>query len=98
MKIKKIKMNDWMSSGTKRFGQDMRYWKFKCASCGETQTLKEFQDAGIKGAKNMFYYSCIGRHLEDRGCQWTLGGLVKIHKTEVVSEDGEKVPVFEFAD
>lgn len=34
----------------------------------------------------------------DKGCNWTLGGLFRVHQTEVIVEDGVRRPVFEFAD
>lgn len=59
-------------------------------------------------------YSCIGRftkagdvgisakHLKrpwNKGCNWTLGGLLQIHTLEIVMEDnGNRRPCFEFAD
>lgn len=60
----------------------------------------------------LVYYSCIGRFdtripKEDVGtlwdkkqkspCNYTLGGLFKFANTFVISESGEKIPVFEFA-
>lgn len=57
------------------------------------------------------YYSCIGRFdtripEEDVGtigdkkspCNYTLGGLFKFANTYVISESGERVPVFDFAE
>ena len=32
-----------------------------------------------------------------RGCNWTLGGLFRIHKLEVINADGEPQPMFEIA-
>jgi hypothetical protein len=32
-----------------------------------------------------------------RGCDWTLGGLFRIHKLEVVNEDRKAQPIFEIA-
>jgi hypothetical protein len=29
-----------------------------------------------------------------RGCDWTLGGLLKLHEMEVIDEDGERHPRF----
>lgn len=59
----------------------------------------------------LVYYSCIGRFdtripKEDVGtigdkkspCNYTLGGLFCFAKTFVISESGEKIPVFEFAE
>lgn len=35
---------------------------------------------------------------QQRGCDWTLGGLFKIHRLEVVLEDGKVHPSFEIAE
>jgi hypothetical protein len=32
-----------------------------------------------------------------RGCDWTLGGLLRLHRLEVVTEDGDRQPSFEIA-
>lgn len=55
-------------------------------------------------------FSCVGRwrgfsgdafHLPEsargKGCNWTLGGLFKFHKLEVVTQDGAHHPRFELA-
>jgi hypothetical protein len=43
------------------------------------------------------FMSCEGRYTKGVGCDWTLGGLFRIHTLEVVRE-GDVVPCFEFAD
>lgn len=65
-----------------------------------------------KDVGTLVYFSCIGRFdtripKEDVGtifdkklkspCNYTLGGLFCFAKTFVISESGEKIPVFEFA-
>lgn len=57
-------------------------------------------------------YSCIGRFTGqgddgiaaknrglawDKGCNWTLGGLLQIHDIELIDEDGEAHPHFDLA-
>lgn len=32
-----------------------------------------------------------------RGCNWTLGGVFKLHTTEVILPDGTKEPIFDLA-
>lgn len=67
--------------------------------------IKKETDVGT-----LVYFSCIGRFdtripEEDVGtiwdkkspCNYTLGGLFRIAKTFVISESGERIPVFEFA-
>lgn len=96
--MKKFTLLEWKAEGSKRFGSDSRKWRFKCPKCGNVQTLEEFQADGIEEPENKFYFSCIGRYVSGKGCDWTLGGLFQIHKTEVESSDGKWIPVFEFAD
>lgn len=93
-----LTLKEWFEKAEAKFGTDKKQWKFKCAHCGEVQTLQEFMDAGVEEPETKFYYSCIGRWVAKRGCNWTLGGLFQIHKLEVISEDDKRVPVFEFAD
>jgi hypothetical protein len=96
--MKTLTLEEWRAAAVEKYGKDMREWKFKCCKCGETQSLKDFEDANIKEPSTKFYFSCIGRWIKDRGCNWTLGGLLRMHDTEVKNEDGENIPVFEFAD
>lgn len=88
---------EFMDQGEKLYGKDMKKWKFKCPYCGGHQTAQDFINAG-KDPNGYVYFSCIGRYVEGQGCDWTLGGLFQIHKKEVISDDGQKSPVFEFAD
>ena len=91
-----LTLDEWKQKAISLFGEDHAKWRFACAHCGESQTLQEFIDAGIENPGNKFYFSCIGRWIKGRGCDWTLGGLFQIHKTEVKSEEGKNIPVFEF--
>jgi hypothetical protein len=95
--VRTISLEDWQKEGEKLFGKDMKKWKFKCPQCKGIQTLQEFIEIGVEKPENVFFYSCIGRFIEDRGCDWSLGGLLQIHKTEVIVENEKKIPVFEFA-
>jgi hypothetical protein len=94
--MKKLTLQDWKKEGEKLYGTDMKKWKFVCAQCGETQTLQDFIDNKVKNPEERFFFSCIGRWDKKRGCDWTLGGLLTIHKTEVINEENKTVAVFEF--
>jgi hypothetical protein len=87
---------EWREIAKPKFGEDIKNWKFKCCGCGQSQSLQDFIEAKIEKAEEKFFFSCIGRWVKDRGCDWTLGGLFTIHKTEVINEDGKPIPVFEF--
>jgi len=93
---KTLTMEEWISKGEELFGKDKKLWKFKCVNCGEAQTYNDFAEAKVENPENYIHFSCIGRFVEGRGCDWTLGGLLQLHKQEVVTDDGNKVPTFEF--
>lgn len=82
----------------------------KCPMCGCLQMGQDFIDAGaaITPEQAMDYvgFSCIGRFTgaqsprkkpDGKPCNWTLGGLFKMHKMEVVTPDGQSHPHFELA-
>ena len=93
-----LPIDTWKAIGADKFGQNPKLWQFKCPICGGVQTLQDFIDNGVDEPDGKFYFSCIGRWVQGRGCDWTLGGLFRIHKTEVIPEDGGKpIPVLEFA-
>lgn len=67
---------------------------------------------GSGEVNKVFGYSCIGRftgqrdegiiarhagQLWDKGCNWTLGGLLQCHEVEIVREDGTTYPHFDLA-
>ena len=73
---------------------------FKCPHCNTLQSAQDLIDAGA--GKNMdevekyIAFSCVGRWNDNKGCDWTLGGLFRIHKLEVIDpKDGSKHPRFE---
>lgn len=94
---KTLTIEEWKAKAISLFGQDPNNWKFKCRHCGGIQTKADFVAAEVPEPGNKFFFSCIGRWVPGRGCNWTLGGLLQIHETEVINEDGKAVPVFEFA-
>lgn len=51
---------------------------------------------GMKAIAPVLGFSCIGRFDKKQGCDWTLGGLLPIHRLQVVVENGVIVPFFEF--
>lgn len=97
--MKTITLEDWYKEAESKFGKDKKEWRFQCPQCGHVQTMKDFLDNNVEEAVNKFYFSCLGRWVPSRGCDWTLGGLFQIHKVEVIHpEGGKNIPVFEFAE
>ena len=92
-----INYEDWLSEIKSRFGEDSKKWAFKCPSCGNIQTAQDFVDNGLGEHKDNVYFNCIGRYMKGKGCDWSLGGLLKINKVSVM-KDAKIFPVFEMAD
>lgn len=93
--MKTITFEQLAEQGEELFGKDKKEWRFRCISCGECQTYNEFKAAGVEDPSGLVHFSCIGRYVEGRGCNWTLGGLFTIHEKEV-GRDGKMHPVFNF--
>lgn len=86
---------------------------FCCPVCGTIQSMASLIVAGASPdeAERLVGFSCEGRltgagawprepskkRKAIRGCDWSLGGLFRIHKLEVVAEDGAKHPFFAVA-
>jgi hypothetical protein len=90
---------DWLAEAVKRFGQDAKKWKFVCPACNTLQCIEELLTAGVPKDKvvQTIGFSCIGRFDKNKGCDWTLGGLLHIHTLEVIHpESHQPQPVFEF--
>jgi hypothetical protein len=90
-----VQLATWQADGIRIFGgADSKTWRFRCARCGEVQSVAECVDAGI--SPEAAYQECIGRHVKSRGCDWALYGFLQIHTVAVVAQDGKAYPVFEF--
>lgn len=90
---------EWNALGEKLYGEDRTKWEFRCVNCGHVQShaAVKARDLTIGDTSNWIYFSCEGRMHKGHGCDWTLGGLFRIHKRVVVHDDGEESPVFLFA-
>ncbi|HBZ67561.1 MAG TPA: hypothetical protein DEO70_12055 [Bacteroidales bacterium] len=88
--------DDWISALKARFGDDPKLWAFKCPACGNIQTIQDFLDHNIETPEKKVYFNCIGRYINGIGCNWSLGGLLKIHTCTVI-KDAQPFPVFKMA-
>ena len=105
-------LQEWLAEGKRRFGEDMRNWKFICPACGRINAGHEFKEIGVE--PNFMYSTCIGRHnsrgirgIEHKsdtpapefGCDWTANGLFgTLNGGCIVVADGKETPVFSFAE
>ena len=82
---------------------------FRCPMCQTVQSARDLITAGagsdFDAVEKYLAFSCVGRWTDagpariskgpGKGCDWTLGGLFKLHNLEVVTPDGERHPRFE---
>lgn len=58
--------------------------RFICPQCKLVQTANDLIAAGagkdLKEVEGFVAFSCVGRWTKDKGCDWTLGGLLQIHE------------------
>lgn len=90
---------------------DRRHIAYRCPVCNTIQSADDLINAGAgktyDDVEIFAGFSCVGRFTgkgpfksgdgAGAGCDWTLGGLFKIHKLEVAMPDGRKLPIFELA-
>ena len=81
-----------------------------CPMCGTQQTGNDMIAAGagktFDDVEEYLGFSCVGRFTgagsprekqDGKPCNWTLGGLLRMHTLEVVTPDGARHPRFEVA-
>lgn len=97
--IKEYDRNEWIAEAERRFGKDIKNWRFRCPVCGHIQSIGDFEP--YKVTPNTAFFSCIGRwdgHIGSKKspCNYTLGGLFNLAKVYVIDEEGARHPVFDF--
>lgn len=83
---------------------------FKCPMCGTVQSGQSLicagAGSGFESVEKYVGFSCVGRFTgagaarekpDGQPCDWSLGGLLRLHKLEVIDEDGNHHPRFEIA-
>lgn len=84
------------------------HYAFICPACGTVQSYDDFKRAGVESenAERAIGFNCVGRYTnapaprkapDGKPCNWSLGGLFRIHQLEVKTEDGTVHPFFEVA-
>lgn len=100
-------IEEWKNEGVRRFGKDVKKWKFKCPMCGHIASVQDFIDAGADDAANVAYVECLGRYTgkgspqkgDDSGCNWAAYGLFGIPNGGIyVSSDNKYIHIFDFAE
>lgn len=84
------------------------HYAFKCPMCETVQSAADLIRAGAGAdfdqVEKFIGFSCIGRFTGQKftkaskgahvGCDWTLGGLFRMHVLEIVTPDGKHHPHF----
>ena len=101
-------LDDWRADGERRFGQDVKKWRFKCPMCGHVAAVQDFADAGSKDPANSAYEECLGRYTgkgspkegDSSGCNWAAYGFFVIPKggAYVFTGPEQGAHIFEFAE
>lgn len=78
-----------------------------CPLCGVVQSAQDLIDAGagetFDDVERFLGFSCVGRWTggksprrqhDGQPCDWTLGGLLRLHELEVLTGDGQAHPRF----
>lgn len=92
--MKTLTVDEFEKQGKKLFKKDRNKWRFRCFSCGNVQTPGDFEKLGLN--PSMASISCIGRFDKTRGCAWTLVGNYGCNQKEIVDDEGNVTPVFNF--
>ena len=84
------------------------HYAFRCPMCKTVQTSTDLIKAGagatVDEVQVFLGFSCVGRFTgagspskatPGQGCDWTLGGLFRMHELEVITEDGAHHAHFE---
>lgn len=83
---------------------------FVCPLCKQVQSARDLIQAGagrtFEDVEKYIGFSCVGRFTgagsprkspDGKPCNWTLGGLFKVHTLEVETPDGKRHPCFALA-
>lgn len=104
--MKTMTLDDFRAA-LKAQGVDRTHYAFRCPACGSVQSAHDLIAAGAGATFDEVHqyigFSCVGRFTgaesprkqpDGKPCNWTLGGLFKLHELEVVTPDGNSHPHF----
>ncbi|MGP9804069.1 VVA0879 family protein [Paracoccus sp. NSM] len=110
MSVQTMTVADFHAALKSQGVQDRADLALICPCCGTVQSARDLISAGagldFEAVEKYLGFSCVGRWTgagspratpDGQPCNWTLGGLFRLHKLEVVTEDGQRHPRFEVA-
>jgi len=106
-RVIRMSQEDWLARAVELFGRDAADWAFVCPSCGQVQSVRDFERFAGEGATpDSASQECIGRYdgharsemlSGDRPCNYVAYGLFNVCPVTVVLPDGRESPRFGFA-
>lgn len=98
--MKTMKLSEFRETCKKHWPTSAADIEFICPNCKTVQTANDLIEAGagkdFDEVNKYMGFSCVGRFTDDKGCDWSLGGLFQIHDFELVDdESGQTRPCFE---
>ena len=104
-------IEEWKAEGKRRFGDDLKAWKYVCPMCGHVASVQDFINAGVSedDALNGACQECLGRHTgkgapkkgDSSGCNWAAYGFFGIYNGKgciVITVEGKGAELFDFAE
>ena len=106
--VETIKLDEFRARIKAQDVPDRTHAAFKCPMCKTVQSIKSFTCAGVDAetAEKYIGFSCVGsvtgaegprKAPDGKPCNWTLGGLFRLHELEVIDDEGNALPFFEVA-
>ena len=111
--MRQISFAEWQAELEAQGTDGREHKAFVCPTCGTVQSMAMLRAHGVPDDKveGQIGFSCVGRWTDAGeadfkkgqprkgkvGCNWTLGGLFRLHKLEVTGPDGTVHPMFEIA-
>lgn len=102
-----ITLSEWLER-LKAQGVARQHLAFVCPMCATVQSAQDLINAGagasFEEVEKYIAFSCVGRWTgagtprqkpDGEPCNWTLGGLLSLHKLSVINEAGAPQAVFE---
>jgi hypothetical protein len=87
----KLTLEQWEAKGRELFGDDKSKWRFVCPSCGNVMSIEKAKAefTMLQGRGWRPEAECVGRYLDDVGCDWAAYGLFR--GPLIVKVDGDDI-------
>jgi len=94
----KVTSEQWEAMGRELYGEDKQNWQFQCPMCGNVQSIaiakKRWPE--LEGVGWQPWGECVGRYLEEPGCDWAAYGLFRGPVIIERGEDSKPIAAFDF--